>query len=79
MTPDVFFPDSPTEKWNAHRSVLVPDFLDADTNICEVAVRTWVLRSERKTILIDTGVAATLGMRREQPWPASPSGDRRAR
>lgn len=64
MTPDVFFPNSPTREWDAHRGVLVPDFLDADTNICEVAVQTWVLRSEGKTILIDTGV----GNHKERPY-----------
>jgi glyoxylase-like metal-dependent hydrolase (beta-lactamase superfamily II) len=64
MTPDVFFPGSPKEEWNEHQSLLVPDFLDADTNICEVAVQTWALRSEGKTILIDTGV----GNHKERPY-----------
>jgi glyoxylase-like metal-dependent hydrolase (beta-lactamase superfamily II) len=56
MTPDAFFPGSPKEDWDAHRPVLVPDFLDDATGICEVAMQTWVLRSEGRTILIDTGI-----------------------
>ncbi|UMP06874.1 MBL fold metallo-hydrolase [Amycolatopsis sp. EV170708-02-1] len=64
MSPDVFFPGSPKEEWDEQQSMLVPDFLDADTNICEVAVQTWVLRSEGKTILIDTGV----GNHKERPY-----------
>ncbi|WP_327190828.1 MBL fold metallo-hydrolase [Streptomyces xinghaiensis] len=64
MTPDVFFPGSPKEDWDEHRSVLVPDFLNEETGICEVAVQTWVLRSEGKTILVDTGV----GNHKERPY-----------
>ncbi|WP_028933600.1 MBL fold metallo-hydrolase [Pseudonocardia spinosispora] len=64
MTPDVFFPGSPKEEWAEHQSLLVPDFLDADTDICAIAVQTWVLRSEGKTILIDTGV----GNHKERPY-----------
>ncbi|KNE84260.1 MULTISPECIES: MBL fold metallo-hydrolase [Streptomyces] len=64
MTPDVFFPGSPKEDWDEHRPVLVPDFLNDETGICEVAVQTWVLRSEGKTILIDTGV----GNHKERPY-----------
>jgi glyoxylase-like metal-dependent hydrolase (beta-lactamase superfamily II) len=64
MTPEQFFPRSPEEEWQEHRALLVPDFLDAETGICEVAVQTWVLRSEGKTILIDTGV----GNHKERPY-----------
>lgn len=63
MTPDVFFPGSPQEHWDEHRSALVPDFLNEETGICEVAVQTWVLRSEGRTILIDTGI----GNHKERP------------
>lgn len=64
MTPAVFFPESPKHKWDEHRSVVVPDFLDEETDICRVAVQTWVLRSEGRTILIDTGV----GNHKERPY-----------
>ncbi|WP_327342266.1 hypothetical protein [Streptomyces europaeiscabiei] len=46
MTPEVFFPESPKHEWDAHRSVVVPDFLDEEAGSCNVAVQTWVLRSE---------------------------------
>lgn len=64
MTPDVFFPASPKHQWDEHRAVVVPDFLDEETDICKVAVQTWVLRSEGKTVLIDTGV----GNHKERPY-----------
>jgi glyoxylase-like metal-dependent hydrolase (beta-lactamase superfamily II) len=64
MTPGQFFPGSPQQEWDEHHSALVPDFLNAETNICEVAVQTWVLRSEGKTILVDTGV----GNNKERPY-----------
>lgn len=64
MTGAEFFPGSPAQHWDEHRSVLVPDFLDDRTGICEVAVQTWVLRSEGKTILIDTGI----GNHKERPY-----------
>ncbi|MDH6624761.1 glyoxylase-like metal-dependent hydrolase (beta-lactamase superfamily II) [Streptomyces sp. LBL] len=63
MDPETFFPGSPKQHWDAHRSALVPDFLSDETGICEVAVQTWVLRSEGKTVLIDTGI----GNHKERP------------
>ncbi|GAA3356153.1 MBL fold metallo-hydrolase [Streptomyces antimycoticus] len=35
---------------------MVPDFYDPDTDNVRSAIQTWVLRSEGKTILVDTGV-----------------------
>lgn len=64
MTPEVFFPESPKHEWDEHRSTVVPDFLDEETDICRIAVQTWVLRSEGRTILIDTGV----GNHKERPY-----------
>lgn len=64
MTPEEFFPESPAEAWETHRSWLVPDFLDAETRIVNTAIQTWVLRSEGKTILVDTGV----GNHKERPY-----------
>ncbi|MGP3922165.1 MBL fold metallo-hydrolase [Streptomyces sp. 8N616] len=56
MTPEVFFPETPKEAWEENTSWLAPDFLDLDSNIVQSAIQTWVLRSEGKTILVDTGV-----------------------
>jgi len=43
------------ELWDANRSWLVPDHLTEDSSSYMPASQTWVLRSEGKTILIDTG------------------------
>ncbi|MCT2593072.1 MBL fold metallo-hydrolase [Streptomyces sp. N2-109] len=64
MTPDTFFPEAPKDVWESGRSWLVPDFLDAATNVCVSAIQTWLLRSEGRNILIDTGV----GNHKERPY-----------
>ena len=64
MTPETFFPDSPATAWEEHRAMLVPEFLDDDTRIVNSAIQTWLLRSEGKTILVDTGV----GNHKERPY-----------
>ncbi|MEU2438355.1 MBL fold metallo-hydrolase [Streptomyces rubradiris] len=64
MTPETFFPDSPAETWEEHRAMLVPDFLDDGTRIVNAAIQTWLLRSEGRTILVDTGV----GNHKERPY-----------
>lgn len=69
MTPEQFFPGSPERDWKEHREVLVPDHLDADDDIVQVAMQTWLLRSEGRTILIDTGVG------NDKARPAVPSWD----
>lgn len=62
MTPETFFPDSPAAAWED--SWLEPDFLDARTRIVNSAIQTWLLRSEGRTILVDTGV----GNHKERPY-----------
>lgn len=64
MSPDTFFPESPEHTWQQHTSWLAPDFLDPETNICVSAIQTWLLRSEGRTILVDTGV----GNHKERPY-----------
>ncbi|MET9189002.1 MBL fold metallo-hydrolase [Streptomyces tendae] len=64
MTPEAFFPESPAKAWETHRSWLVPDFLDDETRIVNTAIQTWVLRSEGRTILVDTGV----GNHKDRPY-----------
>jgi len=56
MPADQFFPDLPAQAWQEHREALVPDHLGADDAMVQVAMQTWLLRSEGRTILIDTGV-----------------------
>lgn len=64
MTPDAFFPDTPHGTWDTHAPWLAPDFLDAGTKIAVSAIQTWLLRSEGRTILVDTGV----GNHKERPY-----------
>ncbi|MEU5847947.1 MBL fold metallo-hydrolase [Saccharopolyspora shandongensis] len=55
LTSREFFPESPGQLWRQNSSWLSPDFWNPDTDIVPVALQTWVLRSEGKIILIDTG------------------------
>ncbi|MFG1923113.1 MBL fold metallo-hydrolase [Cryptosporangium sp. NPDC048952] len=52
MPAATFFPSIPAEAW--HESALGPDHLV--DGMVHAAMQTWVLRSEGRTILIDTGV-----------------------
>ena len=63
MAPETFFPESSEGAWQDNESWLAPDFLDPRANVCVSAIQTWVLRSEGRTILIDTGV----GNHKERP------------
>ena len=56
MSPATFFPDAPEQAWRDEASWLVPDFVEPAGDMCVSAIQTWVLRSEGRTILVDTGV-----------------------
>jgi len=56
-------PDSGEEIWQDNRDWLTPDFWTPDDDAYRCHIQTWVLRSEGKTILVDTGV----GNDRERP------------
>ena len=64
MTPAQFFPDSTDRSWDEHRGWLAPDFWDPETDECHSAIQTWLLRSEERTILVDTGV----GNHKDRPY-----------
>ncbi|MFD6162296.1 MBL fold metallo-hydrolase [Nocardia sp. NPDC060256] len=64
MGPDQFFPDSPEGSWEEHRGELAPDFWNVETGECHSALQTWLLRSEGRTILVDTGV----GNHKDRPY-----------
>ncbi|GGV76458.1 MULTISPECIES: MBL fold metallo-hydrolase [Streptomyces] len=49
-------PDSTDRVWKEHESLLVPDHYDPRTGMYRGAAQTWVLRSEGKIVLVDTGV-----------------------
>jgi glyoxylase-like metal-dependent hydrolase (beta-lactamase superfamily II) len=61
--PGTMVPDCDPEVWRENREWLVPDFWDPDSDSVVAAVQTWVLRSEGRTVLVDTGV----GNGRERP------------
>ena len=54
-SPEDITPGIPVELWRENRSWLQPDHVNADFTSYVGALQTWVLRSEGKTILIDTG------------------------
>ncbi|MGW5118765.1 MBL fold metallo-hydrolase [Streptomyces noursei] len=60
---DYVFPDVPVEHWRAHEKWLAPAFLDPAADEVALTIQTWLVRSEGRTILIDTGV----GNDRERP------------
>jgi glyoxylase-like metal-dependent hydrolase (beta-lactamase superfamily II) len=64
MAPATFFPDSSKEVWDDGAPWLSPSFVDSATNVVNSAIQTWVLRSEGRTILVDTGV----GNHKERPY-----------
>jgi glyoxylase-like metal-dependent hydrolase (beta-lactamase superfamily II) len=64
MTPAEFFPGSAPRAWEEHRDWLAPDFWNPETDEVRAAVQTWVLRSEGRTILVDTGA----GNHKERPY-----------
>ncbi|KAA9376011.1 MBL fold metallo-hydrolase [Microbispora cellulosiformans] len=63
-----FFPTMPEEAWQEHRDLLVPDHLSSDDDLVHVAMQTWVLRSEGRTILIDTGIGNDKNRPAVEPW-----------
>lgn len=56
-------PDSSTADWRANEALLAPHFWDPETTAYRCHVQSWVIRSEGKTIVVDTGV----GNDRERP------------
>lgn len=56
LSPQEFFPESTDEVWRRNRDWLAPDFYDPGDDVCISAIQTWLLRSEGRTILVDTGV-----------------------
>lgn len=56
LTPAQFFPESDPRSWHEHGGWLAPDFYDPGTDTCHSAIQSWLLRSEGRVILVDTGV-----------------------
>jgi glyoxylase-like metal-dependent hydrolase (beta-lactamase superfamily II) len=68
MTPQQFFPTVPGRAWERHRSDLVPDHLGPDDGVVRTAMQTWLLRSEGRTILLDTGIGNDKERPGVPPW-----------
>lgn len=56
LTAEQYIPEVPAQAWQRHEPMLVPDHLDAQTRLAQVALQSWLVRSEGQVILIDTGV-----------------------
>jgi glyoxylase-like metal-dependent hydrolase (beta-lactamase superfamily II) len=56
LTAEQFIPDVPEAAWKRHETMLVPDHVDPEDGLAQVAMQSWLLRSEGRTILVDTGV-----------------------
>ncbi len=55
LTVDAFFPDVAPKTWTDNQDWLAPDFWRSADDAHPVALQSWLLRSEGKNILIDTG------------------------
>ncbi|MEV8479639.1 MBL fold metallo-hydrolase [Streptomyces sp. NPDC051173] len=60
------FPSAGPRMWKEHESWLAPDFWQPENDALSVNVQTWVLRSEGRTVLVDTG----LGNDKDRPHMA---------
>ncbi|MEV8637111.1 MBL fold metallo-hydrolase [Streptosporangium sp. NPDC051023] len=58
LPPAEFFPGTDPDLWQTNRTWLVPHHWDEDADRVQVKVRTWLLHSAGRTIVIDTGLAA---------------------
>lgn len=67
MPAAAFFPTVPADAWQRHEAELVPDHLG--DGMVHAAMQTWVVRSEGRTILIDTGLG------NDKSRPAVPAWD----
>ncbi|GAA4554415.1 MBL fold metallo-hydrolase [Amycolatopsis samaneae] len=64
LSREFVFPDVAIEHWREHEHWLAPEFLDPAADQVRTQIQTWLLRSEGKTILVDTGI----GNGRERPY-----------
>ncbi|HEX4247435.1 MAG TPA: MBL fold metallo-hydrolase [Pseudonocardia sp.] len=61
------FPDTDPELWRRNADWLEPEYFDAGADAVPFSMQTWVLRSEGRTILVDTGIGNA------KPRPADPA------
>lgn len=63
-TPAFLFPDSDPAYWAEHADELAPDFFDAGTGRLRSVLQSWLIRSDGRLILLDTGA----GNGKERPY-----------
>ena len=51
-----FFPRTPPSGWRDNADLLVPDFLNPDTDQWHIAIQSWVIEVDGLTVVVDTGV-----------------------
>jgi glyoxylase-like metal-dependent hydrolase (beta-lactamase superfamily II) len=68
MPTGAFFPDLPEQAWRENRDRLVPDHLGAGDDMVHVAMQTWLVRGEGRTILVDTAVGDDKNRPAVEPW-----------
>lgn len=61
---EFMFPDVDVQHWRRHEHWLAPEYFDPAADEVRSAIQTWLIRSEGRTILIDTGI----GNGRERPY-----------
>ena len=50
------FAQTPAEAWRENADLLVPTFLDPETDLWRVAMQTWVIEVDGLIVVVDTGV-----------------------
>jgi glyoxylase-like metal-dependent hydrolase (beta-lactamase superfamily II) len=63
-TPGFLFPDSDPGFWTANSDRLDPDFYDSGTGTLRTVLHTWLITSQGRRILVDTGA----GNNKERPY-----------
>lgn len=60
----VVFPEAPEHVWRQNQDWLAPHFWDPESTFFKAYMQTWILRSQGRVILVDTG----LGNDKERPY-----------
>lgn len=74
LEPNVMFPDFVPEMLDAEREWLVPTFFSTDANRLRTSIHSWVVRTSRHTVLVDSCVGNQKQRRipnfhmRNEPW-----------
>ena len=70
LDPQIFFPDSTPDVVEANADWLMPHYMDPESGRIILAIQSYILRTARHTIVVDTCVG------NDKPRPARPAWDR---